>query len=291
MTFNPQNVLKRYDENEKTALLDALLEDAKPKEKPKPKLVHFAETVEAAQKYIATEGQIIGLSTGWPSIDELVMGMKPGELEIVYGREKHRKSMFVQNVAANVALEGNPVLFIGLELTAEQNTERWLTMGYENLPIVYPEQRMPDYKDIDAIVEEAVSQGIKLVVVDHLHMWRADGANSADHITDICQEMKRIALDHNVPLILVSHVSGDKAVTGPPRVERLKGSTSIAQLADKVICVYSPGVEFDGPDNILEISIPLSRRLPNKKYAKLSILPSARLAEPTQPVYTGMPIR
>jgi replicative DNA helicase len=206
----------------------------------------------------------------------MFMGMKPGELEIVYGDTKHRKSIFVQNIAANVANAGHPVLFVGLELIGAQNTERWLKMGYDNLPIVYPADT-PTYKDIDALVQVAVEEGIELVVVDHLHMWRGVGENEQAAITDICIEMKRVAMKHKVPLILVSHISGDRTSTGPPSYKRLKGSTSISQLADKVICVYSPGVEYDGPDFTIELSIPLSRRLPNSRSAELTILPSARL--------------
>lgn len=265
---------------EQTIFLDRLLDLAKPREVEKPKLIHFAETVEDAKKLIATEGQIIGLRSGWDSVDQMFMGLRAGQLIVVYGPTKHRKSMFVQNLAANIALQDNPVLFVGLELIAEENTERWLTMGYDNLPIVYPEKRSPTYKDIDALVAAAVADGIKLVVIDHLHMWRANGQNPAAFITEVCQEMKRVALEYRVPLILVSHISGDKDATGPPNVNRLKESTSIAQLADKVVCVYSPGVEYDQPDTTVELSIPLSRRVPNIKHATLNIMRNARLTEP-----------
>ncbi len=277
--MNAERMLKRYDPEEREALLDYLLATATPKQIVKPKLVHFAETIEEARKYLAEDGKIIGLSTGWHYIDEMFMGMKPGELEVVYGPTKHRKSMFVQNIAANVASAGHPVLFVGLELIGAQNTERWLKMGYDNLPIVYPEQPAPGYKDIDALVEVAVADGIELVVVDHLHMWRAEGESEQAQITNICIEMKRVAMKHEVPLILVSHISRDKTATGPPSVNLLKGSTSIAQLADKVVCVYSPGVEYEGPDKVVEVSIPLSRRLPNRREATLHILPSAKLVE------------
>lgn len=279
MAFNAERRMRQFDPEEREAILDFLLESAAPKDKHVPTLIDFAETIEEAKQYLAEDGKIIGLSTGWDSVDQMFMGMKPGELEIVYGPTKHRKSMFVQNIAAQVANAGHPVLFVGLELIGAQNTERWLKMGYDILPIVYP-QDIPGYKDIDALVEVAVERGVELVVVDHLHMWRGEGENEQAGITAICQEMKRVAMKYQVPLILVSHISRDKTALGAPSVNLLKGSTSIAQLADKVICVYSPGVEYDdGIDNIVQVSIPLSRRLPNARSAELVILANARLVE------------
>ena len=48
--FKPENVLKRYDLEEQVALLDELLARAAPKQDTPAKLVHLAETVEAAEQ-------------------------------------------------------------------------------------------------------------------------------------------------------------------------------------------------------------------------------------------------
>lgn len=263
-----------------------LASKVEPANKKRPQLVHFAETVDAAKAMMAAPGEIKGLSTGWPSVDQLFMGMRGGQLLIVYGETKHRKSTFVRNIVSNLGEQGVPVLFIGLEEVGAKNTERWLGMGFDNLPVVYPpvDQPTPEPEDIDAMVDEAVNQlGVKLVVIDHLHMWKGTkkGEREDIGITNNVQEMKRIAMKYDVPVILVSHISGDKTASGnAPEVDRLKGSTSIKQLADKCICVYSPGVAFASTDQSeIEVYNKLSREMPNQKVARLRILRNARLVE------------
>ena len=58
------------------------------------------------------------VSTGWPSIDrKLFGGFNRGELNIWAGGSGAGKSLFLQNMAVNFALEGLNVLYISLELS------------------------------------------------------------------------------------------------------------------------------------------------------------------------------
>ena len=58
------------------------------------------------------------VSTGWPSIDrKLFGGFNRGELNIFAGGSGAGKSLFLQNMAVNFALEGMNVLYISLELS------------------------------------------------------------------------------------------------------------------------------------------------------------------------------
>jgi len=58
------------------------------------------------------------VSTGWPSIDKkLFGGFNRGELNIFAGGSGAGKSLFLQNMAVNFALEGMNVMYISLELS------------------------------------------------------------------------------------------------------------------------------------------------------------------------------
>ena len=60
------------------------------------------------------------VSTGWPSIDKkLFGGFNRGELNIFAGGSGAGKSLFLQNLAVNFAMEGMNVLYISLELSEE----------------------------------------------------------------------------------------------------------------------------------------------------------------------------
>jgi len=65
------------------------------------------------------------VSTGWPSIDKkLFGGFNRGELNIFAGGSGAGKSLFLQNMAVNFALEGMNVLYISLELSEELTAMR-----------------------------------------------------------------------------------------------------------------------------------------------------------------------
>ena len=150
----------------------------------------------------------------------------------------------------------------------------------ETLPIVYPEATTVGYKDIDGLVGAAVSDGVELVVIDHLHMFALDGENEQAGLTKVCIEMKSIARRHGAAVILVSHISRRADRKGVPSLNDLKGSSSIGQLADKVVAVYSDGVENDVPDTEVTLMLRKSRRMAKQKLAKLTILPNGKLVEP-----------
>lgn len=270
----------RFTEEELEAAYFWLSERMMPVKPVEPKLVHLAETVEAAEKLRAEDGKLIGLSSGWPSVDRMLGGLRDGQLVICFGETGHRKSMFVQNLALNVAGEGSPVLFIGLEMANEENTERFLDMGGDGtLPIVYPEASTVNYKEVDGLVGASVADGVKLVIIDHLHYFSLDAENEQAGLTKICMEMKTVARRHGIPLILVSHISKRPGREGPPGLGDLKGSSSIAQLADKAIAVYSVGVESDLPDDELTLLLRKSRRRAKQTLVKLNIMPSGKLTE------------
>lgn len=282
MAFRPDQIIKRYDAAEQAQLLDALLELAAPKEVTPPQLIHYAETIEEARKLQRTGDEIIGLSTGYKSVDALTGGMQGSQVIIVFGDTGHRKSMFVQNITANVARAGTPVLFIGLEMSNAENTERILSItGDEALPIVYPPHTDVDYKDIDGLMELAVADGVGLVVVDHLHMFEGDGENQAASIAKICREMKRVTRKHNVPMILVSHINEDKYRTGVPNLKDLLGSSSIKQIADTAIAIYSPGMDPSVDAEDTEVVVVNRKRRNSRKRppVHLCILENARLEE------------
>lgn len=270
----------RFTEEELEQAFYWLAERMTPKKPVEPKLIHLAATVEEAQKLRAEAGELIGLSTGWASVDRMFGGIRGSQLITIFGETGHRKSMFVQNLALNVASAGHPVLFIGLEMSAPENTERFLDMGGDaSLPIVYPEASQVDYKDVDGLVKAAVEDRVELVIVDHLHFFALDAENEQAGLTRVCMAMKAVAVKYQTAVILVSHISKRRDTAGPPSLGDLKGSSSIAQLSDKAISVYSQGMDEDMPDDELTLQLKKSRRRAQQTTVKLNILPTGRLTE------------
>jgi len=76
---------------------------------------YFADPRARLEGLKDNNGQV---STGWPTIDKkLFGGFNRGELNIFAGGSGAGKSLFLQNMAVNFALEGMNVLYISLELS------------------------------------------------------------------------------------------------------------------------------------------------------------------------------
>lgn len=271
---------QRPTEEELEELFIGLTSKVKPKARPKAQLKALVETVEDAKKLIHHGDELIGLSTGFNNVDKLTKGINASEIIVVFGDTGHGKSQLCQNIALNVARQGKPVLFVGLEMNNEENTARFLNMGgTEDLPILYPASNDIGYQDIDGLVKAASQEGVALVVIDHLHMFARNVDNLANELSLICHEFKRVARAYKVPVMVVSHInrSGDKG--GPPHLKDLKGSSSIEQDADIALAVWNEDMVYDGGKNLLTIALRKNRKGRKQTIAQLNILDNAKLQE------------
>lgn len=274
----------RLTEDEIEAAGYWFLEQMKPKQNTAPKLTSVAETWEEALTLGGDKDGIGGLSTGYRSLDDITGGLRGGQLIVIFGDTGHGKSLLTQNMTVKIAEAGHAVLYIGLEMTNAENTERFQNIGASrDIKVVYPLDIDMDYKSVEQYVRAAKAEDIKLVVVDHLHMFDGgSGDNEAQFLTKVCQEMKMIAIRYNVPVILVSHIKErlngqDKGI---PLLRDLKGSSSIKQLADSALAVHNEGMVSDdlGQPELL-IKQRKSRRGRKQTLAKLNIIDGVKLTE------------
>ena len=87
------------------------------------------ENVAMIDKAIQTQGQVIGLATGFKRLDELTSGFQKSDLVIVAARPAMGKTAFVLNIAQNAAVKsGATVLIFSLEMAKAQLGQRLLAM-------------------------------------------------------------------------------------------------------------------------------------------------------------------
>lgn len=202
--------------------------------------------VDAAEERWKNRDQIQGLSTGFPSIDQLTMGLVPGELIIVAGPTSKGKTLLSMHIANNVALIGGRVLFVTLEMTKTEMTSRYMyindgkdTSAFSTVAAntVFQENDELDWKDIDGLIQNA-KEGldVDLVIIDHLHYFARDIKNIAEELGKITMTFKKNAIRHNLPIILISHIrklGKDEDLS----LDALRGSSLIAQDSDVVLLV------------------------------------------------------
>jgi replicative DNA helicase len=209
-------------------------------------LTSMADHIEAAKERYENWGKMFGLSTGFPSIDQLTLGMPGGELIIVAGETSRGKTLLSMNIANFVAKNGGRVLFVTLEMTYAELTSRYMFLNggadtEEFLTVaantVFQHNDELDWKDIDGLIANAKQQlDVDLVVVDHLHYFTRELQNVAEDLGRITKEFSKNAKRHNIPIILISHVR--KIGQGEDLNENaLRGSSYIGQDADIVLFV------------------------------------------------------
>ncbi|NDD85111.1 hypothetical protein EBZ38_12675 [bacterium] len=212
-------------------------------------ITYLNEFEEQAIEYLKDAGVYKGISTGYEYVDWLIGSFLPGELWTIGGDTGHGKSLFAMNVAQNVYDKyQEPVLFINLELTVEQAVQRFYNLSgddHDYAGIMVQTSPDVDYKDVDTLISKAKDEGVRLVVVDHLHFFDgAIGDNAASSITRLMRHFKKCAVKYEMPVIMLSHVTPQTKITKDgletvkPDLHSFKNSKSIEQLSDMVGFVW-----------------------------------------------------
>lgn len=212
----------------------------------KYQVASMLDYIDDAQERFDKRGLVQGLSTGFPSIDKLTLGLVGGELIIIAGQTSRGKTLLSMNIANNVAKTGKTILFITLEMTHAELTSRYMfvnggahTEDFGNVAIntLFQANDELDWRDIDGLIQNAREElGVDLVVIDHLHYFTRELQNVAEDLGRITKEFKKNAIRYDIPIILISHVrkmNKDEKLSG----ESLRGSSLIAQDADIVLMV------------------------------------------------------
>lgn len=213
-------------------------------------VAYLKDYEEEAMELLKNEGKYSGISTGYKAVDNLMGSFLPGELFTIGGDTGHGKSLFAMNIAQNVYRQTMmPVLLVNLELTRAQAVQRFYNLSgnehdYDGILI----QKAPavTYKDIDPIMKKAKEEGAGLVIIDHLHFFSRSSDNQTQELSRIMKHFKECAVENELPVILLSHVTptrimdqeGNVKKTVKPGLHNFKGSSSIEQDSDMVGFVF-----------------------------------------------------
>jgi replicative DNA helicase len=264
-----QNIDKPEELDEVFRAVDAKRSylDFKVKQLDDSAVVPISDYTEAAKARLAAWGKLQGLSTGYKELDAMTGGLCGGELIILAGQTSHGKSQLAANIAYNIAVEGDPVLFVTLEMTKPETTSRFMKIyEYENefespegvagLPILFQTKNELDYRDIGLLMQRAKVEGAKAVIIDHLHYFpRGTGDNVRNEIGRITKHFKECAIEHDLPVILLSHTRRLTDPKSKPSLSDLKESSAIEQDADIVLMVWRDLSEDSFSTNLVDVSI------------------------------------
>ena len=217
-------------------------------------------------------GKLLGLETGFPKLDEIIDGLRPGHLWIIGGYTNLGKTYASLNILSKLIKDKQRTVFYSLEMSrvdilarilgilTEQNGAS-IAKGYGDkvkeakaLKIV-EESRSAIYStksDLNQILlsmyEESIKDKPALFVIDFLQLITVKNARSEyETTTQTILELQNTAKRLNIPVIVLSQVSNESAKNGDQTVMGFKGSGAIAAAADLAIELVS------GEQNVSEL--------------------------------------
>ncbi len=222
------------------------------------------------------ERRVIGLRTGFFDLDDMIGGLRPGQLIILAARPSVGKSALALNIASSVASEGNGVLFVSLEMSRSElgnrlvsaygqvdgaslqrpwflTDEAWGKIGDAcNRVSVFPlwvddtPARTVGHIAANARrIKHRSPNGLGLVVADYLALingQRLKNENRQEEVARISKRMKQLARDLKVPVLCVHQLNRqiENRDDRRPRMADLRESGQIEQDADIILLLHRP---------------------------------------------------
>ena len=212
------------------------------------------------------------VNSGYPGIDNMLTGFKPGELIILAARPAMWKTSFALNVLTDIALkQKKSAVMISLEMSSESIADRIMS-EVSGVPMYKINKAELDNQDFakmwDAMevlweakiyiddkgaltVPELKSKLRKLkiekgwldiVIIDYLQLMHGTSFawNRVQEISEISRGLKELARELWVPIMALSQLSRavEQRVDKKPQLSDLRESGAIEQDADAVLMLH-----------------------------------------------------
>jgi replicative DNA helicase len=227
------------------------------------------ELLKDVEKIYTKEKSLIGIPSGYTSIDRKTGGWQPGNLIIIAGRPSMGKTALALALCQNSAKLNNPVGLFSLEMSDSEIAARFLSSvsGYTNvqirnadinlddlalksndiagLPIVIDDTPGLSLMEMRSKVKKMILKfGVSLVIVDYLQLMTAEAGNREQEVATISRGLKAIAKEFDIPVIALSQLNREveNRADKRPRLADLRESGAIEQDADIVCFIFRPAV-------------------------------------------------
>ena len=228
-----------------------------------------------------------GLSTGLKDLDELVRGLRPGNMIVVGGLTGSGKTILGLQIAQHVTcnLDG-----VGLAFSMEMTKEELITRGLASIGSVnlskldsgdledddWPKltgavnvlnkaklfvndqagMTMPRIRSIARQCQ--LREGLSVLLVDYVQLITAEGgANRSLEVGKISTALKNLAKELKIPVIVLAQLNrgSTNRPDKRPRPSDIRDSGQIEQDADVVILVHRDTESEEGQNGVTELIV------------------------------------
>ena len=212
-----------------------------------------------------------GIMTGIHIFDSRY-GWHEGDLIIIAGSTSMGKSTLASTIAYNVAVEGTPVAYYSMEMTAKQLTARMSarctgvsastalyaklspaefqkiydgTLSMKSLPIFFDEDSKTNFTQMCKSIRRLKKKhDIKVVFIDYLQIL-ANGSNDNREaiLGDMARDLKRLAVEEGLAICALSQLNRADKDKGEPRLNQMRGSGQIEEACDMGVLIHRPNLK------------------------------------------------
>lgn len=264
-----------YEINEPDAFLSQLQNDIfsimEEGQNDNIKVEDFIGEYEAARKEYADkklEGKkYLGYETGFPSLDDVIDGLRAGHFWIVGAYTSLGKTFWALNVAGNLMKQGVKVSIFSLEMSKVDIFGRLLGIlsgvnsNYILKAAMKPEEvekvdKIKDWlvkksgllvhtkaDDLDQIMlhmlEENIRKTADVFIIDYGQLISTGDDKQYESMRQVAKKLQRFAQRNKVPIIMLSQVSNEHAKNPEEGIIGFKGAGDLAASADLAIELVS----------------------------------------------------
>ncbi|MFW6028723.1 MAG: replicative DNA helicase [Halanaerobiales bacterium] len=213
-----------------------------------------------------SSNKISGLNTGFVSLDSQLKGLHKGHLFTVAAPTHYGKTSFTLQLALNMIKQGYHVVFFSLEMNVSEIGTKIVSLDSKvptndylqkleefqrknmnasldrlmDLNLTVTDERNLSPTDIKAKCRKiSRNKEIDVVMIDYLqNMKYAYGENDNKRIGNTCLELRNLAGELNVPVVLVSQMS--RSGKDNPSMHNTRGSGRIEEISDEVLIINRP---------------------------------------------------
>jgi len=229
------------------------------------------EAFELMRRRYENPGALLGISTGFPDLDEMLSGLQSGDLIILAARPSMGKTALALGFAEQAAVRSKKAVAIfSMEMSHEQLTLRmaatlgridsqrlrngdleeddWARASNALVTLADSKITIDDASSLTPMELRARARRLKrerdigLIIVDYLQLMHvADSTeNRATEVGEISRSLKALAKELKVPVVALSQLNRavEQRTDKRPVMADLRESGSIEQDADVVMFIY-----------------------------------------------------
>lgn len=251
-------------------------------------MINTYEKMDCAQKREGVEEKRI--MTGIRQLDKMTGGLDGSKLIIIGARPSVGKSIFAMTICMNAAKAGKRILYVTLEMEAEEIMERefaaesmvpltevtsdeispdsWIKLAESMGPLskrqlFYCTEADTVEKIRSAAVYLYENGGVDMICVDYIQLMDSGKKRSSrqEEVADISRGLKKLAQELKIPIIALSQLNRSNArEKRAPTMNDARESGAIEQDANIFILLHDPDIDELKDENMRKLSKNLGDR-------------------------------